>query len=111
MENNIVEKKEGIYYYFKTLFGNTNREKDIDEIIEDDDKINEETKKEWERLQKRIKAMEKEYNIETFEISSRQKTPKIKNAKISKDIVETIEDNKKTKKERKPKQTNQELEI
>ena len=33
MENNIVEKKEGIYYYFKTLFGNTNREKDIDEII------------------------------------------------------------------------------
>ena len=59
MENNIVEKKEGIYYYFKTLFGNTNREKDIDEIIEDDDKINEETKKEWERLQKRIKAMER----------------------------------------------------
>ena len=59
MKNNIVEEKEGIFYFFKTLFGNTQKEQDLDNII-NSEKIDDNTKKEIENSQKRIKEMLKD---------------------------------------------------
>ena len=111
MKVNDVNNKEGILYFFKMLFNNTSKEENMEEIIEgNDDNISTENKKEFEESQKRLEEMIKEYSIENFEVSSREKTPKVKKAKYS--DGNNLQENKEIKaKRKKQKQQDEELEI
>ena len=109
MKNNIVEKKEGIFYFFKTLFGNTQKEQDLDNII-NSEKIDDNTKKEIENSQKRIKEMLKEYDIEKFEALSKKKVPKIKDNTVNKCKIENTKNNTRKRKTKQKEDNEQELE-
>lgn len=74
-----MEKKEGIISFIRQLFGNTQNE---EESIEQIDEIDEETRKELEKSYKHIGKMMEKYKIENFEVSQKEKAPRIKKSSL-----------------------------
>ena len=109
MKSNIIEKKEGIFYFFKTLFGNTQKEEDLDNIINSEN-IDDNTKKEIENSQKRIKEMLKEYDVEKFEALSKKKVPKIKGNNTNNYKIENEKNNTRKRKVKQKEDNERELE-
>lgn len=95
MKKNIVEKKEGIIFFIKSLFDNNEsgyEQEEIEETIQNSEE-NESIKKTINASNERIKKMMEKYKIENFEVSSREKTPKVKKAEFTQNSKVNIKNN------------------